>query len=316
LGIGDVALLYSPLVTVPVTQGLRRPAIILPEQLASSSSLELLTAALGHEMTHIRRRDYAWNIVYELLFLPISFHPAAALVKRRINETRELACDETVGELVMDAHDYARSLVGLANSVSLSSRPTYILGVNDADILEKRIMKLCEKIPSTAKRPARVWLGITLFALILSGAGAAAFPIKIKQNQNNEITSTNRFVGTWKGKYKPEDIVDHVIIFKMEAGRLTGSIRAFLIRTDKEGNQKLESDKYIALPELSVNGTSVTWKSKLKVLSDKELDTLNRVSLVGDNEILVEKVGGHWKHDESGSRLDAIVPVTYRLKRE
>jgi beta-lactamase regulating signal transducer with metallopeptidase domain len=59
-------------------------------------------------------------------------------VKRRINETRELACDETVAELVMDARDYARSLVGLDNSVPLSSRPTYILGVNDADILENR----------------------------------------------------------------------------------------------------------------------------------------------------------------------------------
>jgi bla regulator protein blaR1 len=126
LGMGDVSLLCSSSVRVPVTLGWRRPAIILPAQLASGASPELLIAALGHEMTHIRRRDYAWNIVYELLLLPISFHPAAALVKRRINETRELACDETVGELVMDAHDYARSLVGLANSVSSFSRPTYI----------------------------------------------------------------------------------------------------------------------------------------------------------------------------------------------
>lgn len=200
LGVGDVALLYSPMVMVPVTQGLRRPAIILPEQLASGTSPELLTAALGHEMTHIKRRDYAWNILYELLFLPISFHPAAALVKRRINETRELACDETVGELVMDARDYARSLVGLANSVSLSSRPTYILGVNDADILEKRILKLVENLPSTGNRLARVWLWITLFALTLSGVGAAAFPISIMQNKKNEVTDANRFVGTWKGK--------------------------------------------------------------------------------------------------------------------
>jgi beta-lactamase regulating signal transducer with metallopeptidase domain/ketosteroid isomerase-like protein len=186
LGVGDVSLLSSPSVRVPITLGWRRSAIILPEQLASGTSPELLTAALGHEMTHIRRRDYAWNLLYELLFLPISFHPAAALVKRRINETRELACDETVGELVMDAHDYARSLVGLANTVSSFSRPTYILGVDDANILERRIMKLFEKMPSASKRPARVWLAMTLFVLTLSGVGAAALPINIMQNQNNE----------------------------------------------------------------------------------------------------------------------------------
>jgi beta-lactamase regulating signal transducer with metallopeptidase domain len=316
LGVGDVVLLSSPMVTVPVTQGLRRPAIILPEQLVSSTSPELLTAALGHEMTHIRRRDYAWNILYELLFLPISFHPAAALVKRRINEARELACDETVGELVMDARDYARSLVGLANSASLSSRPTYSLGVNDADILEKRIMKLFENFPSAGNRLARVWLWITLFALTLSGVGAAAFPILIMQNQNNGNATANRFVGTWKGRHNPDDIAEHVLIFKMEGDRLTGTFRALHI-TRKDGESpKIVSDKYVALPELTVNGTTITWKNRMKLLQDQSVDTLNRVTLIGDDEIFVEKIGGQWKGDASGSRLEVIVPVSYRLKRE
>jgi beta-lactamase regulating signal transducer with metallopeptidase domain len=317
LGVGDVSLLCSPSVMVPVTLGLRRPAIILPAQLASGASPELLTAALGHEMTHIRRRDYAWNLLYELLFLPISFHPAAALVKRRINETRELACDETVGELVMDAHDYARSLVGLANSVSLSSRPTYILGVDDADILERRIMKLVEKMPSASKRSARVWLAIALFALILSGAGAAAFPIHFMQNQNSEIAAANRFVGTWKGKLNPKDIADHVFIFKMEGDSLTGTQRAFIIHNDKEGNQKLTFDKYVPLPDLKVNGTTLTWKRKMGLPSDQEVDTLHRVTLISDDEILVEGVGGQWGLDPSGGRrLELVLPVSYKLKRE
>jgi beta-lactamase regulating signal transducer with metallopeptidase domain len=317
LGVGDVSLLCTPSVMVPVTLGWRKPAIILPAQLASGASPELLTAALGHEMTHIRRRDYAWNILFELLFLPISFHPAAALVKRRINETRELACDETVGELVMDAHDYARSLVGLANSVSLSSRPTYILGVDDADILERRIMKLVEKMPSASKRSARVWLAITLFALALSGVGAAAFPINILQNQSNEISAANRFVGTWKGKSDPKMIADHVMIFKMEGGSLTGTQRAFLIRRDKDGGQKLESDQYVPLPDLTVKGTTLTWKRKMKLPPDQEVDTLHRVTLISDDEILVEGVGGQWGKDPSGgTRLELVLPVSYKLKRE
>jgi beta-lactamase regulating signal transducer with metallopeptidase domain len=319
LGVGDVSLLCSPSVKVPVTLGWRRPAIILPAQLASSASPELLIAALGHEMTHIRRRDYAWNILYELLLLPISFHPAAALVKRRINETRELACDEIVGELIMNAHDYARSLVGLANSVSLSSRPTYILGVNDADILERRIMKLVEKMPSASKRPARVWLAITLCALTLSGVGAAAFPINIVQNQNNVPAPAKRFVGTWKGKIKPGDIADQVLIFKIEGDRLTGTQREFLIRTEKDGSQKLESDKYVALPELSVDGAAITWKSKMKVSQDQgpgiELDILNRVSLVGDDEILVYKSGKRLA-DMNGRQGGVGVGLGYELKRE
>jgi beta-lactamase regulating signal transducer with metallopeptidase domain len=319
LGMGDVSLICSLSVRVPVTLGWRRPAIILPVQLASGASSELLIAALGHEMTHIRRRDYAWNIIYELLLLPISFHPAAALVKRRINETRELACDETVGELVMDAHDYARSLVGLANSVSLSSRPTYILGVDNADILERRIMKLFEKMPSAGKRPARVWLAIALFALALSGAGVAAFPINIVQNQNNDLASAKRFVGTWKSNLKRSDIADQVLIFKIEGGRLTGTQRELLITKEKDGSQKIESDRYVPLPELSVNGTEVTWTSKLKVSQDQEpdieLDILNRVSLVGDDKILFEKTGKS-RIAKNGRQGGAAVHVGYDLKKE
>lgn len=311
LGVGDVSLLCSPTVMVPITLGWHRPAIILPEQMASCASPELLIAAIGHEMTHIRRRDYAWNIFYELLVLPISFHPVAALVKRRINETRELACDETVGELVMDAHDYARSLVGLANYVSLSSRPTYTLGVDDADILERRIMKLFEKMPSASKRPARVWLAITLFALTLSGVGATAFPINIVQNQNNEPASGKRFVGTWKSNLNRSDLADQVLIFKIEGGRLTGTQREIPVRNEKGG----ESD----LPELTVNGPVITWMSKMKVSQDQEpdieLDILNKVSLVGDDKILFEK-SGNSRVSKNGRQAGIGVAVKYDMKRE
>jgi beta-lactamase regulating signal transducer with metallopeptidase domain/predicted transcriptional regulator len=101
----------STAVTVPVTTGAFDPIVILPERLLSEHSDELLTSAIGHEIIHIRRRDYAFNLVYELLYLPLSFHPCAALIRRRIRQTRELSCDEVVAERIMTAEVYARSLV-------------------------------------------------------------------------------------------------------------------------------------------------------------------------------------------------------------
>lgn len=59
---------------------------------------DVLTSAIGHELVHVLRRDYLLNLAYELIYLPLSFHPAAALVRRRINQTRELSCDELVTE--------------------------------------------------------------------------------------------------------------------------------------------------------------------------------------------------------------------------
>jgi hypothetical protein len=176
-------------------------------------------------------------------------------------------------------------------------------------------MKLFREIPSAVKQPARVWLVITLFALALSGIGAAAFPITIMQNQNNEIAAAKRFVGTWKGKSKPESIAEHVLIFKLEGDRITGTQREFSIRQENGGSPQLVSDQYVALPELTVKGTTLTWKNKMKVLQDQFLDTLHRVTLTGDDEMLVESVGVQVKAGE-GKREELVIPLSIKLKKE
>src|SRR5205085_9692535 len=85
-----VKVLRSETLPAPVTIGFRRPVIILPEPLLREGNIDLLTSAIGHEFTHVARRDYLLNLVYELLFVPVSFHPAAALLRRRVKQTREL----------------------------------------------------------------------------------------------------------------------------------------------------------------------------------------------------------------------------------
>jgi len=293
LGVGEVALFSSPSVTVPVTLGLRRPRIILPEYLLAEPSTELLRAALGHELAHIRRRDFAWNLLYEFLFLPISFHPAAALVRRRINETRELACDETVSASLMEAQPYATALVRLASSATSPNHSTYILSVNDADILEERVMKLLEKKTSVHRRRATALLGITLFALALVGAGAAALPLnfqqeaalppntrRVKAPQNNNPAAAARFVGTWKGVGaslgEPDPVRDeHVIIFTMEGEKLVGTYR-------------IGPREFKPLPELRVTEKEVSWKEKDRVRQGWVYITKAR--LISDDEISYDVV--------------------------
>ena len=137
----------SATIPVPVTIGLFRPVIILPDALLRDGNTDLLTSAIGHEFIHVARRDYVLNFIYELLYLPVSFHPAAALLRRRIKQTRELCCDELVAERILNAQVYARSLVALASSAPPLRRlsVTTTVGIADADILEARIMSLLNK---------------------------------------------------------------------------------------------------------------------------------------------------------------------------
>jgi beta-lactamase regulating signal transducer with metallopeptidase domain/uncharacterized membrane protein YkoI len=154
LAVRDVRILSSRSIPVPITIGFRHPAIVLPEHLSREGEVDLLASAIGHELVHVRRRDYVLNLLYELLFLPVSFHPAAALVRRRINQTRELTCDELVAERLLNREVYARSLVQLAGSAIPFARHagTITVGIADADILEVRIMSLLRRTTLKVRR--------------------------------------------------------------------------------------------------------------------------------------------------------------------
>jgi beta-lactamase regulating signal transducer with metallopeptidase domain len=86
------------------------------------ASEDELASMLGHGLAHIRRHDFLLNLVYELLIFPISFHPAATLIKARIDQTRELACDEIAAEGMSTRTQYASSLLSIAQSVAAYQR--------------------------------------------------------------------------------------------------------------------------------------------------------------------------------------------------
>lgn len=297
LRIGEVALLGSPSVALPVAVGLRQPSIILPEPLLAETSTDLLRAALGHELAHIRRRDFVWNLVYEFLFLPISFHPAAVLVRRRINETRELACDEAVSTLLMEAKPYANALIKLASFASAAHHPTYILGVSDADILEERVMKLLEKKTTAHPHRATALLAVTLFLLALLGVGVAAMPLSIRQEKSTSNELATRLVGRWKA------IIDrnrtHEIILTMEGEKLVGAMR-------------VGDNGFKPLPALKVSEKDVSWKEKDPTRPGLVLVT--NVRLMSEDEILFEAVN---PFDYYGAeKLLEVHPTTWILKRQ
>ena len=176
---GIVRVFRSETLPVPVTVGLSHPVIILPEQLLREGNVDLLTTAIGHELIHVARRDYLFNFIYELVFVPISFHPAAAFIRRRVRQTRELCCDELVAERILNAEVYARSLVRLASSAPPLRRlsVTTTVGIADADILEARIMSLLRK-PKFNTRWKKLLLVAVSLLLLVPSIAAAAFALR------------------------------------------------------------------------------------------------------------------------------------------
>jgi hypothetical protein len=179
LGLGDVPVLCSERISTPLTVGARQPVVLLPRDFVESASADELTAAVGHEMAHIRRRDFAINLACELLYIPVSFHPAAMLIRRRIDETRELACDEMVTHGLVDPLTYARSLVRIASALQAPRRPRYGVGALDGGVLEERVHSLIDRGPRLGTGAGRAALAAACLALVASGAGLASYSVRV-----------------------------------------------------------------------------------------------------------------------------------------
>ncbi len=172
-GLPPIPVLCSTRIGGPLTVGDREPIIVLPESLWQETSAEVICSVIGHEMAHIVRRDYLMKVFVELLFLPIAFHPAAWILRRRVDQTRELACDEAVTREIIDASAYTQSLIDVARSVALFRKPAHSLGVLDGDILEKRVRNLLKPGRRFHSRTAAVAL-LACVAVLWSAASLAS----------------------------------------------------------------------------------------------------------------------------------------------
>jgi beta-lactamase regulating signal transducer with metallopeptidase domain len=122
LGLQPIPILVSLEGNGAATVGIHNPVLVLPECSLSHASEDELASMLGHGLAHIRWHDFLLNLVYELLILPISFHPAATPIKARIDQTRGLACDEIAAEGMSTRTQHASSLLSIAQSVAAYQR--------------------------------------------------------------------------------------------------------------------------------------------------------------------------------------------------
>jgi TonB family protein len=154
-GVETASLATSPQIYGPITIGIRRKLVLLPPQMLAALPDAELRTAIAHEFAHMRRHDFLKNLLYELVSIPVRFHPFAWLTRDRLVETREMVCDQLAAGLA-DQHRYARSLLRLASLLvdGTPARTPHAIGILDATTFERRVMRLTEKTvqPSTLRR--------------------------------------------------------------------------------------------------------------------------------------------------------------------
>jgi beta-lactamase regulating signal transducer with metallopeptidase domain len=139
-----VKVYLSEVITSPLTIGFWKPVILVPLASINHLSTQQVEAVLLHELAHIKRYDYLFNIILSVIEAILFFNPFMQLLSRHIKRERENCCDDWVLQFEYNAATYAKALLKLA-SFHTSSPAFGMHAVDDKHILLKRVKRMIEK---------------------------------------------------------------------------------------------------------------------------------------------------------------------------
>ncbi|HEX5474129.1 MAG TPA: M56 family metallopeptidase [Vicinamibacterales bacterium] len=164
-----VSLLLTDTIDVLATAGVVRPRILLPAS-APSWPDDRMRVVLSHELAHIRRRDWAVQVVAEVAKAACWFNPLMWMACRRLRRESEHACDDVVVAGGVPAPDYAAHLLAIARSCRRPAHFESIMTMARPSTLHRRIaVMLNERIDHRPRQPRRAaWIAALAFSAAVS----------------------------------------------------------------------------------------------------------------------------------------------------
>jgi beta-lactamase regulating signal transducer with metallopeptidase domain len=170
---GDVAIYVSPAQRVPLTWGMVRPLILLPEGALRWSESEQ-DMVLRHELAHVRRRDV---LIRHLTLATCALHwfnPLVWLAGSRLRKEQERACDDEVLQAGIQPAAYAEHLLKIVRVCRHDASPGLLAaGMARCSEVEDRIRRIIDftRRPSPSSRLLVVALLAVGMCLVVPLAG-------------------------------------------------------------------------------------------------------------------------------------------------
>ena len=182
LEVSRCRILELPGLSSPGTVYTWKPLVLLPDGLDLYLDSEQFVDVLYHELIHIRRLDFFWNTVGELVSCLLFFHPAIWLALSKLSRERELACDEAVMALRQGRRpDYALCLTRLARRRILGCQleaPSHLALLDSFLALRVQTLLKENRRRSLWKRIAAI--SASVLALLLFFAGWSTLSLAIE----------------------------------------------------------------------------------------------------------------------------------------
>lgn len=167
LPLADNAVRVTPSIATPITWGVLRPLILIPNYVLDWP-ITTRAAVLRHERAHVERRDWLWQTFAECLTAVFWFHPMVWLAAARMRSDAEHAVDDRVLADGTSASSYAQQLLEIAQRVTQPPPHAAVAMIRRPRDLESRIMAIVDSSRVRARASLRARLTVMLTAVSLS----------------------------------------------------------------------------------------------------------------------------------------------------
>lgn len=164
----NIITLISNKMDIPATIGFLKPVILLPVTAVTHLSAAQLEAVLLHELAHIRRNDYFWNLLLSIAETLLFFNPFALMLISIARKERENSCDDVVIKYRHNAAVYAEALLNVEKARLLTPQLVMTLGDNKHHLMHrvKRILNMPVEKNKTSTRLLALIFFTVVFALM------------------------------------------------------------------------------------------------------------------------------------------------------
>lgn len=257
----------SDIAKSPLTIGWLKPLILLPVGMVSSMPYSQVEAIIAHELAHIKRNDYFFNLIQALFDIVLYFNPFTRWLSNVIRLEREKCCDNIAGRLTGDSMSLATAL---ASSQELAMQPAPALSLlGDGKQLLARIKLLVSESdePENSQRNS----AIILLAIVLCSLTFFAFTNSSSLLMSiSDITNGNSAID--------------MLQLNSSVDEITKLLNGLANKETKHGEAATQSDKPGVppqAPENYENNISERYSPSLKSLGidiknlDKQMDMYN-----------------------------------------
>lgn len=185
----DIKFLQSFALKVPLTLGYLKPVVLMPASLLTGLPADQIENIIAHEIAHIKRHDYLFNILQSVIEILFFYHPAVWWISSVIRTEREHSCDDLAVEVTGDSLSFAKALTNVQEYMQQPENSYAMAFSGNKNKLFNRIERILTKPAMKKNLNERLIASCVIFTglIILVVSTAFSTESKLNQSQNHSL---------------------------------------------------------------------------------------------------------------------------------